>query len=132
MICQRHGLAQGWGTPGTRAELSTRAIWLFNFLGDESWTLADVMAFFALHLILGRKLDISGRDDLIFCSSQIFSRENANCRLARGKIWPIILVDFGSQIEKFAHSWAKRYCAQVAGSIRGWGRSHLTCISGGC
>ena len=57
--------------------------------------------FFALHLNLGRKFDISGRDDLsFFCSSPIFSRKKANCRLARGKIWPIILADFDAQIEK--------------------------------
>ena len=48
-----NSLGQGWATPGTRAELGTRAlfsgtraIWPFNFLGDESWILADVMTLF--------------------------------------------------------------------------------------
>ena len=89
----------GIGQPLARVpNLAREPLLRFNFLGDESWTLADVMTFFfifALHLILGRKLDISGRDDL-----SIFSRENANCRLARGKIWPMVLDDFGTQIEK--------------------------------
>ena len=48
-----YSFGQEWATPGTRAELGTRArlsgtraIWPFDFLGDESWTLADVMTFF--------------------------------------------------------------------------------------
>ena len=49
-------LAQGWTTPGTRA------MWHFNFWGDESWTLADVMTLF--FLLFTWFWDISGRDDL--------------------------------------------------------------------
>ena len=35
-------------------------------LGAAIWTSADVMTFFALHLILDGNLDICGHDDLFF------------------------------------------------------------------
>ena len=37
---------------------------------------------------------------LFFCSSPIFSRKSTNCRLARGKNWPLISTDFDTQTEK--------------------------------
>ena len=49
---------------------------------DKNRTSEDVKTFFYL------------------CSSPIFSGVNTNCCLARGKIWSLILADFGTQTEK--------------------------------
>ena len=59
------------------AEVSLTTVWSFDFFSTTS---EGVKTFFFF--------------------LPIFSGKNTNCLLARGKIWQLILADFGTQTEK--------------------------------